>query len=107
MLKFRQRTRGAPFALKSLAPGYFIKKNKGMPKPKKIMYSVPGFEIKELLHKGDHTLIVRAEETAGNRPVIVKFLNRQHPGNQEFMRFKHDYETFSNFSGVDGIARVL
>ena len=66
MLEVSPETRGARVvALKSLAPGYFARKNKGMPEyPKKLCIPLPGFEIKELLHESDHSLIVRAEEPA-------------------------------------------
>jgi predicted ATPase len=71
------------------------------------MYSVPGFDIKELLHESDHSLVARVGESAAGRTVLVKFLNRRHPGNEEIERFRHEYETFLNLAGIDGIARAL
>jgi PAS domain S-box-containing protein len=72
-----------------------------------IMNSIPGFQIKKVLHESDYSLIVRAEQTAPNCSVVVKFLNREHPDNKEIIRFKHEYETFSSLSGCAGVARVL
>ena len=71
------------------------------------MYSIPGFEIKEILNESAHSLFVRAEESASGRSVILKFLNREHPDNLDVMRFSREYERYSRLPLVPGIARVL
>ncbi len=71
------------------------------------MYFVPGFEIKELLHESDRSLVVRAAEDSGGDPVLIKFLNRQYPKTGEIDRFRREYQTFCRLTGIDGIARAL
>lgn len=71
------------------------------------MNSIPGFVIKEMLRESDHSLIVRAEESARARSVIIKLLKREHPDSLEIVQFKREYEMFSDLSGSTGVARVV
>ena len=70
------------------------------------MIDIPGFQIEEKIYDSVRSVVYRAKETAGDRPVIIKTLKEEYPIPQEILRYRREYETTRRLK-VEGIARPI
>jgi predicted ATPase/GAF domain-containing protein/tRNA A-37 threonylcarbamoyl transferase component Bud32 len=51
-----------------------------------------GYQVRELLHESDNSLVYRADIQADNRSVILKILKQDYPSPQRIAEFRREYE---------------
>ncbi len=56
------------------------------------MLNLPGYDLKERLHYGNHSVLYRAERLADRKPVILKTLQRSYPTAEEIARLTLEYD---------------
>ena len=69
------------------------------------MLNLIGYEIKEEIFKSSNSAVYRATQTADNRPVVIKLLNREYPSSRELSAFVREYEIMAKLSG-EGIIKA-
>ncbi len=70
------------------------------------MIDIPGFQIEEKIYDSVRSVVYRAKQTAGDRPVIIKTLKEEYPIPQEILRYRREYETTRRLK-VEGIAHPI
>jgi len=69
------------------------------------MITLDGYKITQKLHETSRTMVYRGCEMAQQRPVILKYLNKEFPTPREIARFKREYEILKGLS-VAGVIRA-
>jgi predicted ATPase/signal transduction histidine kinase len=59
---------------------------------------IPGYGIVEQLYSGSRTHVYRAIQEEDQRPVIIKYLNRDYPSFKELLQFRNQYTITKNLS---------
>ncbi len=67
---------------------------------------ISGYAIVEQLYLGSRTAVYRALQTATQRPVVIKVLQRDYPSLGELVQFRNQYAITKNLS-IAGIAQPL
>ena len=57
------------------------------------MIDIPGFQVEEKIYESVHSVVYRAKQIEGDRPVILKTLKEEYPVPQEILRYRQEYET--------------
>ncbi len=71
------------------------------------MLSLPGYMLSEKIYESPKTIIYRGYRTTGDQqPIIIKQLNRTHPGAFELARFEREYDIARKFD-EPGIVECL
>ncbi len=68
--------------------------------------TVSGYAIAEQLYLGARTAVYRAMQTAQQRPVVIKVLQRAHPSVGELMQFRNQYLITKDLL-IPGVVRSL
>ncbi|MBD2435413.1 ATP-binding sensor histidine kinase [Nostoc sp. FACHB-110] len=68
--------------------------------------SLSGYDINEMLHEGDDTIIYRAVATQDKKRVILKILKSDYPSIDAIARLKHEYKITENLN-LEGVVQVL
>jgi histidine kinase len=66
---------------------------------RKKMVHLPGYTIKTEIFRGENSTILSGIRNCDNCPVILKFLNREHPAPIELSAFIREYEIINKISG--------
>jgi predicted ATPase/GAF domain-containing protein len=69
-----------------------------------LMINIPGFHVEEKIYESVRSVVYRAKQVDGHRPVILKTLKEEYPGPEEILRYRREYETTRRLK-VDGIPR--
>jgi predicted ATPase/GAF domain-containing protein len=70
------------------------------------MFDIPGFQVAEKICESVHSVVYRAKQIEGDRPVILKTLREEYPVPQEIMRYRREYETTRRLNDA-GIPRPI
>jgi serine/threonine protein kinase len=65
-----------------------------------------GYKVAEELYLGSHTAVYRAVQTATQRPVVIKVLQRDYPSFGELVKFRNQYTIAKNLP-IPGIVCPL
>ncbi len=57
------------------------------------MIDIPGFQVEEKIYESVRSVVYRAKQIEGDRPVILKTLKDEYPDPQEILRYRREYET--------------
>lgn len=68
--------------------------------------TVPGYDLTEIIHEGDNTVIYRGTAQPDTQPVILKILKADYPSLEDIARLKHEYKMTENLN-IEGIVKVL
>jgi len=68
--------------------------------------TLSGYEFKSLLHQGNRSIVYRAVQNSDQQPVIIKFLNNQHPRFDALAQFHHQFDSVQNLD-IQGIVMPL
>ena len=68
------------------------------------MNTLPGYQIKELIHAGVKTLIYREIRESDRKSVIVKRLKAEYPTLEEITRIRNEYKITENLQ-LEGIVK--
>ncbi|MBP0009221.1 AAA family ATPase [Roseofilum sp. Belize Diploria] len=52
---------------------------------------IPGYQISELIHQSDRTLVYRGWHTDSEQPVIIKLMRNEYPCFNELVQFRNQY----------------
>lgn len=66
------------------------------------MLVLPNYTIKEKLHQGRNSLVLRAIQEPTKKKVVIKFLNIEYPTPNQITRFKREYEIVKQLYEVLG-----
>ncbi|MGB0384691.1 MAG: ATP-binding protein, partial [Ardenticatenaceae bacterium] len=69
------------------------------------MIALDGYRITQKLHETSRTMVYRGCEMVLQKPVILKYLNKEYPTPREIARFKREYEILSDLN-IGGVTRV-
>ncbi|NEO55549.1 MAG: AAA family ATPase [Okeania sp. SIO3B5] len=64
------------------------------------------YEISDLIHESERTVVYRAVAKADAQPVVIKLMHNQFPSFHELVQFRNQYTIASNLS-VEGIVKPL
>ena len=75
------------------------------------MIDIPEFQVEEKIYESVRSVVYRAKQIEGDRPVILKTLKDEYPDPQEILRYRREFETIRhlNVSGIPqpiGLQRV-
>lgn len=68
--------------------------------------SISGYDLNEMLHEGDDTIIYRATSQLDKQSVILKILKTDYPSIDAIARLKHEYKITENLN-LEGVVKVL
>ncbi|MBC1224387.1 AAA family ATPase [Nostoc sp. UCD121] len=68
--------------------------------------SISGYDLNEMLHEGDDTIIYRAISQLDKQPVILKILKADYPSIDAIACLKHEYKITENLD-LEGVVKVL
>ncbi|AFZ03094.1 ATP-binding sensor histidine kinase [Calothrix sp. PCC 6303] len=71
-----------------------------------LLPEIPGYSIVEQLYLGSRTAVYRAVQTATQRPVVIKVLQRDYPSFGELVQFRNQYAVTKNLP-ISGIVQPL
>ena len=71
-----------------------------------VMIDIPGFQVEEKIYESVHSVVYRAKQIEGDRPVILKTLREEYPVPQEILRYRREYETTRRLNDA-GIPRPI
>ncbi|MCB1194083.1 MAG: serine/threonine-protein kinase PknK, partial [Leptospiraceae bacterium] len=66
---------------------------------------LPGYQIQTKLEESNSSVIYRGISEVENKPVVIKFLNKEYPTPEEIARFKREYELTQSLV-LDGTIKV-
>lgn len=66
--------------------------------------SIPGYALGEQLYTGSRIAVYRAVQTAQQRPVVIKVLQRQYPSFSELVQLRNQYTITRNLT-IPGVIR--
>ncbi len=66
------------------------------------MIDIAGFQVEEKIYESVRSVVYRAKQIEGDRPVILKTLKDEYPDPQEILRYRREYETIRHLN-VAGI----
>ena len=64
-------------------------------------YEIPGYQVLNLIHEGDETVVYRAIRGHDHRPVILKLLKPPHATPIGLSRYHHEYDIIRNLKSVN------
>ncbi len=70
------------------------------------MIDIPGFQVEEKIYDSVRSVVYRAKQLEGDRPVILKTLKEEYPVPQEILRYQREYEITRRLN-VAGIPRPI
>jgi len=70
------------------------------------MIDIAGFQLKDKIYESVHSVVYRAKQIEGDRPVILKTLREEYPVPQEILRYRQEYETTRRLNDA-GIPRPI
>ena len=70
------------------------------------MIDIAGFQVEEKIYESVHSVVYRAKQIEGDRPVILKTLREEYPEPQEVLRYRREYETTHRLNDA-GIPRPI
>ena len=70
------------------------------------MIDIPGFLVEERIYESVHSVVYRAKQAEGDKPVILKTLRGAYPDPQEILRYRREYETTRRLNDT-GIPRPI
>ena len=65
---------------------------------------IPGYQLREVIHESETTIIYRATKIQNQTPVLVKTLKTEYPTTTDIAKIKHEYEIVKNLD-IPGIAK--
>ncbi|NES06900.1 MAG: AAA family ATPase [Okeania sp. SIO2F4] len=68
--------------------------------------SLTNYEIGDLIHESERTLVYRGVAKADTQPVVIKLMRNDFPSFQELVQFRNQYTIAKNLS-VEGIVKPL
>ncbi|MBD2579580.1 ATP-binding sensor histidine kinase [Oscillatoria sp. FACHB-1406] len=68
--------------------------------------TLPGYVLTEQLYTGSRTLVYRAKQLSGLRPVVIKVLRQTYPSFNEIVQFRNQYAIACNLA-IEGIVRPI
>jgi serine/threonine protein kinase len=71
-----------------------------------VMIDIAGFQVEEKIYESVRSVVYRAKQIDGERPVILKTLKEEYPDPQEILRYRREYETTRSLN-IAGIPRPL
>ncbi|MGK7924931.1 MAG: AAA family ATPase, partial [Spirulina sp.] len=66
--------------------------------------SIPNYQISELIHESDRTLVYRGRRKADSEPVAIKLMRHEYPSFQELVQFRNQYAIAKNLD-MEGIVK--
>ena len=70
------------------------------------MIDIAGFQVEEKIYESVRSVVYRAKQIEGERPVILKTLREEYPDPQEILRYRREYETTRRLNDA-GIPRPI
>ena len=70
------------------------------------MIDIPGYQVGKKIYESIRSVVYRAKQLEGDRPVILKTLQEEYPDPQEILRYRQEYETTRRLN-VAGIPRPI
>ncbi|BBD58841.1 multi-sensor signal transduction multi-kinase [Nostoc sp. HK-01] len=67
---------------------------------------ISGYELNEMLHEGDDTIIYRARSEYDKQSIILKILKADYPSIDAIARLRHEYKITENLN-LAGVVKVL
>ncbi|MFC2155590.1 serine/threonine protein kinase, partial [Acidobacteriota bacterium] len=68
-------------------------------------YKITGYRVGEQIFEGNRSALFHGYDEKKRRPVILKFLKKDHPAPGEITRFKREYKTLSSLD-VNGVIKT-
>ncbi|WP_335337725.1 ATP-binding protein [Nostoc piscinale] len=68
--------------------------------------SISGYDLNEMLHEGDDTIIYRARSVYDQQPIILKILKADYPSIDAIARLRHEYKITANLD-LAGVIKTL
>jgi len=68
--------------------------------------AIPGYEIKDKIFDGNHSIIYRADRINDKKQVIIKVLKEEFPNHDEIARFKREFE-IGKLAQQEGVVKEL
>ena len=68
------------------------------------MIKLPGYEVTQIIHEGEKTILFRGTREQDKQPVIIKTLKPEYPTLEEITRLRHEYEIVKNLD-LEGIVK--
>ncbi|WP_413199160.1 AAA family ATPase [Nostoc piscinale] len=68
--------------------------------------SISGYDLNEMLHEGDDTIIYRARSVYDQKPIILKILKADYPSIDAIARLRHEYKVTANLD-LAGVIKTL
>ena len=53
---------------------------------------IPGYQVRDQIHNGAHSIVYQAVRVDNQQPVILKVLRRDYPTAEELTRYRHEYK---------------
>lgn len=72
----------------------------------KMMQTLPGYDLIQILYESDNSLIYRAHRTSDTQPVILKLIKDAYPSPERIAWLKHEYTIMHTLSMVEGVPEV-
>jgi predicted ATPase/signal transduction histidine kinase/tRNA A-37 threonylcarbamoyl transferase component Bud32 len=66
---------------------------------------IPGYELTDVIHTGNNTILYRAHAIAQQQPVVLKILRAEYPTLEQIARLNHEYKVTERLD-LEGIVRV-
>ncbi|MBO3458900.1 trifunctional serine/threonine-protein kinase/ATP-binding protein/sensor histidine kinase [Aetokthonos hydrillicola Thurmond2011] len=67
---------------------------------------IPSYQLHEILHEGDDTVVYRATSQVDQQSVILKILKKEYPSLDAITRLKHEYQITQNLDS-ESVVKVL
>jgi predicted ATPase/signal transduction histidine kinase/DNA-binding NarL/FixJ family response regulator/tRNA A-37 threonylcarbamoyl transferase component Bud32 len=74
---------------------------------RKMILTLPGYELVEAIHEGTNTVIYRVFRQLDETSAIVKALKDEYPTLEELTRLKHEYKILETLVNIEGIVKPL
>jgi len=71
------------------------------------MKQLAGYEIREIVHGGNNSIVYRAIRESDRLPAIIKTPRKEYPKIDTIARLKHEYEVLGVLRGAPGVIQSL
>ena len=69
------------------------------------MIALDGYKVMQKLHETSRTIVYRSCDMAQQRPLILKYLNKEYPTPKEVARFRREFEILNGLE-LPGVIQV-
>jgi predicted ATPase/signal transduction histidine kinase len=71
------------------------------------MLTLPNYQIHSQVYESANSFIYRGVRTSDNQPVILKFLQEDHPTPDELTRYRQEYDLIHYLDSVEGVVKAF